>query len=189
MAVYTDFFVASEEELRRAFPHRFPVAKRPKTRKVRNPFTGQMQSVKEWGPAKPFPALPKGITFPNKEEAKAVRKFPLVQFKGIDPVKLATLWTIIDGGELESIIEELCRPALVAPGDDCSILLLLPQAWIRAVAEIEKLGPVAKKWATTEECRLDNWNAKDASEVIAALQKLAEYALTESKNMFLWVNV
>jgi len=189
VAIYTDFFVASEDELQAAFPFRFPVAKRPKSRRVRNPFTGQDQAVKEWGPAQPFPELPEGITYPSEVEAKAVRRFPLVQWKGVDQIKLATLQALVGGGEVQSLIRELCRPALVAPGDENSTLFRLPPAWIEAVAGIKKVAPVAKKWAATEELQLDHWKTKDAAEVIESLRELARRAVAESKGMFLWINL
>jgi hypothetical protein len=189
VAIYTDFFVTSEDELRAAFPYRFPVAKRPKTHRGRNPFTGQVQVVKEWGPAEPFPELPEGVTYPSKAEVKAVHRFPLAQFKGVDQVKLATLQALVSGGELQSHIEELCRPALVAPGKETSFLYRLPLAWVEAIAGIKKVAPLAKDWAATEECQLDNWTAKDASEVIGSLRELAKRAVAESKGMFLWVNM
>jgi hypothetical protein len=189
VAIYTDFFVASEEELRSAFPHRFPVAKRPKTRKATHPITGEPLAVKEWGPAEPFPELPKAVRYPSKAEAKAVSRLPHAQFKSIDQLKLATLQAILTGGDALGLMEGLCHPALMAPGDENSGLFRLPKSWVEAVAGIEKAGPVAKTWAATDECQADNLTARDAAEVVEALRDLAEMSLAEAKGMFLWVNV
>ncbi len=141
MAIYTDFFVASETELRRAFAHRFPVADQPVERVVRNQFTGQTRKIKEWPPAEAFPKPPEGTMFPNKDEVEAVRRLPFVQWKGVDQVKLAKLQQLVAGGEYESMIDALCRPALLAPDDGNSSLFRLPQAWIEAVAGIEICHP------------------------------------------------
>jgi hypothetical protein len=188
MAIYTDFFVASEEELRATFPRRVPVAERPVERESRNPFTGESWKVKEWVPAEPFPELRGGTTYPRPSGVEAVRRLPLAQWKKVDQVKLATLQQFLAGGEFQPTIEALFRPALVAPGDEDSKLFRLPREWVEAVAGIDAVGPLAEAWAATEECRLDNWSVEDAAEVIVSLRDLARRALAESKGMFLWVN-
>ena len=83
-----------------------------------------------------------------------------------------------------------CHPtALVAQGAEANGLFRLPLAWIETVAGIEKVGPMAKKWAATEEFQLESWKAKDAAEIIESLRGLAKKALAESKGMFLWINM
>lgn len=189
MAIYTDFFVATEAELAAAFPHRFPVAKKPKRRRIKNPFTGEPQVVEEWGPERPFPELPAGITYPNKDEAKAVKRLHLVQYKGVDQVKLSTLQQLIRGGEFLRYIRDLERPALVAPEDGSSMLLRIPPDWAEVLAAVEDVPALAGRWTGTEELRLDGWGVEDAEEVIAALQRLARQAVAESKSLYLWINL
>jgi hypothetical protein len=189
VAIYTDFFIASEEELRAAFPNRFAVANVPTLREARNPFTGQTRMIEEWGPAQPLPRVSAGITYPSEAEMQAVSQLPIVRFKGVDIVKLAALQSITSGGDLQSQIGALCCPALVAPGDENSPLFRLPRPWIEAVAGIENVDTVATKWASTEECQLDRWNAKNAAQAIEALRTLARRSKGESKGMFLWVNM
>jgi len=67
VSILTDFFIATEEELLAPFPLRYSVAKRPKARKAKNPFTGEAVIIKEWGPAKPFPPTTEGMTYPSKD--------------------------------------------------------------------------------------------------------------------------
>lgn len=189
MSILTDFFIATEEELVAAFPLRYPVAKRPKLRKTKNPFTGEAVTVKEWGPAKPFPPTAEGVTYPSKDEGKAVRRLPLLQLKGVDPVKLASLWSILGGGEWLPLVDELMRPALLAPGDDFNRLYRMPQKWVEAVAGIGTIAPVAKLWAATDEFNFVKWRLADAREILNPLRELAKRALAESKGMFLWVIV
>lgn len=188
MAIYTDFFIATEEELLAAFPFRYPVAKRPKRRKTKNPFTGEAVTVETWEPAKPYPPQPPDTIYPSREELLAVQKLPCVQFKGADPVKLASLWSILGGGETLELVNEF-RPALLAPNAESSFLNRLPLAWCTAIAGIEAVAPIARLWATTDELKFDRWKLTDAREVIKALQELAIRAIAESKGMFLWVNV
>lgn len=79
MSILTDFFIATEEELVAAFPLRYPVAKRPKSRKTKNPFTGEAVTVEERGTRNLSHQQPKGVTYPSKDEGKAVRRLPLLR--------------------------------------------------------------------------------------------------------------
>lgn len=189
MAIYTDFFIATEEELLAAFPLRYPSAKRPKARKGKNPLTGKAVTVMEWGPAKPFPPTPDEVTYPNRDEWEAVAHLPLVQMKSVDPYTLSLLWEILGGGDSDALLDDILRPALVAPEAYSSMLYRLPQAFIEAVAGIEKVAPVVKAWVATEELKFDKWKVADARAVIEQLQELAKRAIAESKGMFLWMNV
>src|SRR3712207_4278311 len=97
MSALTDFFIATEAELQAAFPLRYPVAARPKSRKVKNPFTGEPMTVREWGPAEPFPTDREPPPLPDRAELKAVQRQPLAQFKRVDPAKLASLHSLVTG--------------------------------------------------------------------------------------------
>ena len=187
MGLLTDFFVASEDELQAAFPHRYPVAAKPTVKKAKNPFTGEPITVQEWNPAKPFPK--KTVPVPRDEEFRAVQRLPLAQFKNVDNVKLAQLYCVLTGAEFSDVIGDLGRPALVAPDDETTPLFRLPADWIKTVAGIDKLPAVAKAWAATEECQADGFTAKDTKEVAEALRALARKAIADGKGMFLWMNV
>jgi hypothetical protein len=174
----TDFFVASDEQLEAAFP----AWVRPKPK----------QKVDgTWAPSRPFPDLGKSPNAIYKAEMAAMKKLPHAQFKGIDPVKLGLLQSIVGGGEGEIGIED--RPALLAnPGKDDSLdewMNPLNQALIQGLAGLtkEKLKTAAKRWSETDE--LQGWSTKDAAEVIERLSDLAKRANEEKKNMYLWMRL
>jgi hypothetical protein len=189
MAVYTDFFIASDDELKAAFPNRFPVADNPVIEEVMIQSTGEKRLIRVWQSAQPFPEIDPTVTYPSKEEAIAVQRLPLVQFKNVDPVKLAMLQQILVGGEFDELIEGLLRPALIAPGDDNSMLYCLPSTLVDALAVIDDQQVVAQHWCETEELVLDGWSTEDASEIIGALHDFAKEAKTAGKNLYLWVNL
>jgi hypothetical protein len=190
MGLLTDFFVASEAELKAAFPTWVPVADKPQEVERVNPFTGKAQKVRSWVPAAPFPSKKKGGEV--KENRPAFRKLPQCQFKRVDTVKLAKLQHALCGGKFETTHDEIVRPALLCEGDGGPWLHQLPKPLVAALAAISSkkdLDKIAKQWSETEEARADGFKTKDCAEVIQSLSDLAKRAIKDEKNLYLWVSL
>jgi hypothetical protein len=186
MSILTDFFIASDKELAAAFPDRVPPKPEPAVRQSKNPFTGEPMTTREWLPAKPFPKRKKGAN--TADETEAVRKLRHVLATHVDNVKLAQLHCLLTGAKFADVISDFCRPALVAPDDVVSEVFVMPAEWVRALATLDKVAPVAKKWAATEECRTDGITAGDTAEVIESLRELARESIAKEKRFFLWLS-
>lgn len=188
MGILTDFFVATDAELLAAFPTRVPAADRPRLRKGKNPFTGEPMTIREWPPSRPFPRRTKSLAQIQKEELKAVQKLRPLQMKRVDNVKLAQLHCLMTNASLEEAMPDFHRPALAEPDDIDTVVYILPHEWVETISKVEKIPPLARKWAATDECVLDGFTAADAAEIIAELRDLARHALADGKKMYLWVS-
>jgi hypothetical protein len=190
MGVLTDLFVASPEELRRTFPYRVPVCPEPTIRMTRNPFTGQEMPAKQWMPAESFPENLPGAEVRSAHERDGFRLLPNWEYKGLDPLLLAALWTQLRGGDLFEYSNTISRPALLSPEEE-DLVSQIPSDLVSALAELPASQMVASaaEWSSSEEFQISNWTAADGREVLEALCSLARLATTEKKGLYLWVSL
>jgi hypothetical protein len=180
MGVSTDFFVASEEELRRCFPDWHLVTGRRIPRQLPNPFKpGETRLVWDWERGNP---AVEGIAaiYPYP-----IKQLPHVLLKNIDPVKLAQLQQLLNGGEFQEALDAMCVPALIPPGKSEASLMRLPENFIRALADTENVHDLAQRWSQTEEMLADNWPIDVVRETILGLKDVASLALSQRKGLFL----
>lgn len=180
MGLLTDFFVASEEEVKAAFPTWLAVAAK-KNRETINPFTGE--KLLTWGPAEPQKSKR-----PKKGKLFDIRPFPHCQYKRVDLIKLATLMELTCGISFKKSLNALEKPALIDPASDEQGLHRLPANLSEALAGLtDKAGKAtAKKWSQTEELQLDEFSQDDAHEIVQSLRKLSVVAQKEGKGLFTW---
>lgn len=188
MGALTDVFVASSEELRATFPGRVPVKPEPITRITKNPFTGKPMAAKEWVPAELFPENHCEWVW-SQHEREGVRRLPHREYKGLDWLMLAELWTQLRGGDWQTHLDALTRPALLAPGDQEDWVNRVPDDLVSALAALleVQIMEVADSWSRCEVFQASNWSPTDASEVLVALCELAKTASDSQRGLYLWV--
>jgi hypothetical protein len=131
----------------------------------------------------------------NKSEAEAVgksivpiKKWPGIDAKGIDQVKLATLWGILSGAPYqESWIEEMLP--VYSASDEGPWVSVIPQGLVDGLASLEKqrFAEVARDWAQTEEFQEEKNLAQLTGEYLRRMCSLAKRAKKEGKSILMWM--
>lgn len=120
-------------------------------------------------------------------------RFPTVQAKGIEPVKLATLEAII----LSASVEMWDDDGLLERDWEEEWVYRLPASLAQALAELPpaEVPRVARAWAATEEWRLDGVSPADGAALaelatlVDALRTLAGQARQDGKALYLWISL
>ncbi len=165
MAVYTDFFLASADELQKACPLRVP--------------TCSLQPP--WRPARPFSNEAKAAEFPTNEECEAIKRFVYYERKGLLPHILEELHLLL-GGQEDQFTAEFGKPPLMVPGDNpFGGICQLPSEFVHLLAGIpqNRMASIAEEWLDT----------KQAKSTVAFLQKMAKAAVDQNQNMYLVIIV
>ena len=115
------------------------------------------------------------------------RDFAGLDAKGIDTVKLDSLYDIVVGGECDqSIHQSICDG-----GEDGPWVHEVPPLLVQRLASLAatELTAVGTQWAATEEFspRYDNWPVEDVQCVLTELTALCKNAVTEGKSVLLWM--
>ena len=113
--------------------------------------------------------------------------FPTVQAKRVDPVKLATLQAVVEGG---SDIGELITAidAAMLGDEEGPWLVTVPPSVTSALAGADSAGlsRLAASWAATEEWVADGGTAANLSPFVAQLGELAR-AASPGRSLYLWI--
>ena len=179
MGVLTDFFLASPEELRAACRGwKEPLATRVKRQGV-NPFTKKPMEILTTAPDEPF-------------AADTVRHLDLSRFHPVDLKGLGT-----------SDMEELMRVALGAsdeearavydiaihgPPDTDEMILCVPPALVARLARMSPtdIAGCGGRWHEVFESGLRSPGER-ASDYLTPLVELARRAMSENRQMFMWM--
>jgi len=183
MSVSTEFFVMSAAELPTVFPGWLPVRPEAFTREVVNPFTGKTSVVKTWLPAVDPPVSAAETRVP--EFGNVARR----AFHRIDHVKLGQLLLIMSGGDFKTRIEQLARPALIAPAESEETgLHRIDDEFATALAGLDgsRLAKTAVEWAQTEEMRRDRFTVAHCETVLCDLAKLAQQAQGSQQGLYFY---
>jgi len=187
MGTYAYFFLATPDELGRAFVGwRRPLPQRAERQRAQ-PFSGRPITVLCWlpGPADaPAPA-----PFPAADLASRVGYFPTASFKNLDPLSLGELVAIALGDEAwcERIVDGSLPPPLVRPDEgDRGALCELPTAFLATVAAwtADDVARVADAWGQVALC---DWSPEDHVDVLTELRALAGRGLREGKRLYYWM--
>jgi len=184
MSVLSEFFVMSAVELPTRFPGWLAVRAEVSIREVVNPFTGKKTAEKTWLAAvdSVMPAAE-----PAVPDLGSVTR---VAFRGIDHVKLAKLIMLMKGGDFKTRIEQLARPALIAPAKSDEMgLHRIDDEFAAALAGLDdsRVAKTAAECAKTEEMWLARFTAADCEIALCELAKLAQRAkLTAEGLYFYW---
>lgn len=114
-------------------------------------------------------------------------------WKGLDHIKLATLWCIIAGEELEvdHVVERSEQIEMTnSASEEGPWVFVIPTELRNILAELareddEKIQAVARDWATTEE--LEEWEFSDVTGMLQETIDLADSARIVEKDLLLWI--
>lgn len=181
MGILTDFFVANDQQLAAVFTGWLRVADEPVERQVKNPFTGQMQISREWLPQDPV-GEGELADIPN------IRQLPHVEWKGIDPVKLATLNELLTGKSVSETLHDFIKPALVHPTNDETSLHEVPRSLTVATQALsdDDLQNIAVKWQQTDEMQSDRFSVDLCTEVLQSLRRLVTALKSDQRTYLHW---
>ncbi len=117
--------------------------------------------------------------------------FPTVQFKGLDPVKMATLHTLLIGADIhdvEAVVARMPEPLHEEDGGEL-VVFALPDAVVRGLADLDDNGAarLAERWIATEEFKMEGWTRADMDPVLSELRTFMEDAVRSAREVFLWV--
>ena len=187
MGTYTDFFLATPDDLRRAFVGwRRPLPQRVERQRL-SLFTRKPMTMLSWVPD---PAdTPAPAPFPEVTLGARLGRFPVAPFKGLDPLSLGELVATALGEDAwrEGFADGSVPPPLVSPdADDSHFLAELPAAFVTAVAALtaDDVARVADAWAQAALC---GWEAQDYADVLTELRALAARGLREGKGLYYWM--
>ena len=110
-----------------------------------------------------------------------------VQYKGVTPLELSTLWAIVRSREWDiSMMKKF--PCILEVDGGGRLIHKLPAAMLADLVTVapERLEDVSRRWATTDELC---WPQRDAREVIDDLLRLARRAAETGRGVFLWNSV
>ncbi|HXS72651.1 MAG TPA: hypothetical protein VN725_01300 [Rhodanobacteraceae bacterium] len=120
------------------------------------------------------------------QSASPADQWPTVQAKGVETVKLASLYCVAIGTPYGKQIQ---RSFSLVGGDkdEGPWVFQFPSEVLHAIASIDdaRLPSVAKEWAATEELRRDGWAEGNATSFIVQLRAHAQQAIAGGLSMFL----
>lgn len=120
-------------------------------------------------------------------------RFPTLQTKGLDPVKMATLHTLLIGEDIHDVESVVARiPEPIHEDDDGDLVVFaLPDAIVRGLADLDDNGAarLAERWVATEEFKMEGWTRADIDPVLAELRTFMEEAVRTERDVYLWVCV
>lgn len=202
MGVLTDFFVASEAELRAAFPSWLSVGE--KNRQRPNPFKpGELMLT--WG-ADPQAMEERASRdrqaeadlgtwqrlryrlFPPTKPLCNIAQFPNYRSSNILLTWLASLASLTYNTTDEEFLCAIDKPPLIDPETTSEGLCLMPRAFVHALAGLSAtdLENVAQKLSERNSCDIAPLALDEARSIIQEMRKLACIAQTESKQVYHW---
>jgi len=120
-----------------------------------------------------------------------VGRFPGLQARRTDPVKIVQLQCCIDGGTFEDHMPLLDEMSVRDGGREGPWLFRVPQILCNVLAsagsaDIDRHG---KAWAVTEEWIADGGTATEIVPYLAEIALLASRARAEQKMLFMWMSL
>ncbi|HVU63672.1 MAG TPA: hypothetical protein VHC70_06835 [Phycisphaerales bacterium] len=116
---------------------------------------------------------------------------PVLDSKGVDTVKMATLATVLEGGDLDDIPAVLDRsPSMqMEAGDDGPWIFAVPDPVVSGLASMDaaRRRDVASRWAQTEEWRMADWPVDLYNDWFNALADLAKVAVERGSHLWMWM--
>ena len=131
------------------------------------------------------------IVAATREEADAIdlaSPEPLaggIHANAIDPVKLASLETILTGATFDEILSDMTAGYRRSDDDEVWLVGIRPRL-VDALAAFGGLpNELSARWALTPEWRLDRGTAENLAPLVAALIRLAGEATVDGRNLYL----
>ena len=119
-----------------------------------------------------------------------INVLPGLDVKGIDITKLATLHDLVTGREFDPALEAF---PLVSgqESEDGPWVFRCPDDLVASLAALDEpsLTTLAARWATTDEFRMDHWEAAAVTDCLRSISALAKSAMQEGKPIHLWTSL
>lgn len=115
------------------------------------------------------------------------------RFRGLDNIKLITLWALIEAGspddDFESRLDQVPR---ISERESGPWVDVVPDGMLSTLAEIasmevEESAALASLWGQTEE--FEGWEASDVQDLLCSIGDLADSAQLEGKMLLLWTSL
>ena len=134
----------------------------------------------------------------DRDDARRVcdSVFPREEFKGmdakgIDPVKLGTLYAIL--ADTEDVPDFASDEPLCDGGEEGPWVMEVPTDLVLRLVKLDatQIGAAATKWAKTEEfsSEYDNWPPELVHEVLSDLANLCAQAVAAKKSVLMWMSL
>src|SRR5262249_37203993 len=111
--------------------------------------------------------------------------------KGIDPVKLGTLYAVLTETEFDPAF--ISGQPLASGGDEGPWVVEVPSDLVQRLAKLDakQLAAVAARWAKTEEFspQYDELPHEAVHELLVGLAKLCTSAVTARKSVLMWMSL
>lgn len=106
-----------------------------------------------------------------------------IEAKGLDPIKLMTLWEILAGTKPADL--EMLHMA----SEEGPWVFEVAEDLVKLLAELEepRAATVAENWSRTDELQLDDWATEDARLALEALTSVARKATDRKSSLLLWM--
>jgi hypothetical protein len=116
-----------------------------------------------------------------------------VVWKGLDQIKLASLWCLLDSEllQIENVVDRSMQFELLAETtENGPWVFAVPTACRDKLAELSgddegEMQAVVRDWAATDE--LVDWDRSDVAELLQTVIQLADTAKWEGKDLLLWI--
>ena len=121
------------------------------------------------------------------ESTNPTEDFEGVEAKGLDPVKLESLWALLARGGKRTGKFKMVKTA----SDEGPWVLDVPAEFTRflaSLAEKDATG-VVKAWAATEEMEADGWKTEDARRALDLLVAVARKATKKKSGLLMWMSM
>ena len=111
-------------------------------------------------------------------------------YKGLDHIKLITLWALVESGAPRDRFEERLSSLKVhSKGEQGPWADVLPSRMLPALAsassgESAEFDALASAWGNTQE--FEGWQEDEVTELLRLVVELAESAQLQGKTMILW---
>lgn len=123
-----------------------------------------------------------------------LKRWPCLESKGIDTIKLGTLYQILHNRSLDDMdfFGKFMQDAVLDQrSNDGPWVFLVPEDLKSALAALDDAGAesVTEKWAATEEFESDGWQFDDVEEYFQSLVVHARKARDAGKSLLLWMSL
>jgi hypothetical protein len=113
--------------------------------------------------------------------------------RGLDRIKLATLWALVESGSPDDRLEErLDQVRTIPEGDQGPWVDIVPTKMLSALASIaameeDEQASIAKDWGRSDE--LEGWDASEVLDLVRRIGDTAETAELEDKTLLIWASL
>lgn len=117
-------------------------------------------------------------------------RWPRVDAEGLDQVKLALLWALLDGQPFrDELVLEFAPLEEVSADGPWVFRVPPPFAALLAAAEPDRARAAAAAWAATQELELEGWEPDAAAAMVDALRGVARAAAAARRPLLMRVSL